>query len=998
MLHFVISFCASVSLLAAPPRPAADPLPSSGSMEPGVSAGVTPLATNEPIGVPPPEAFPPGVATMIEGINFDEGAANSGFYNIPPDPIGAAGPNHVVSVVNTSIEWHTKAGVQQLSQKLGTTSGGFFAPLSPANGTFDPKVIYDQIAGRFVVVTLEKVDNGLASPQPANTSRILIAVSDDSDPNGTWRYFAINAKTTTSGIERWADYPGLAVDEDAIYITNNLFSFAGNGGGYGGTRLWIVNKTPLYAGGAGTFTVHDPYAGGGSATTAQPAHIYGTPPAGATGTFLVSYSGLSDGTNEYLQVVRVDNPLTAPTFSQQYINIGNIDTAAAFPNAPQSGTASLVWTNDSRALNAVWRNNRLYTTASTLPPSGVNAGQVTARFWELNTTTLAAMTQVQSGEIGGEEIAAGAYTFFPSIAVNAAGDICIGFSASAPTIFAGAYAAVRLAGDTLGTVRPALTVAAGTDFYLRTFGGARNRWGDYSGTSVDPANDSDFWIFNEYAMTRGTVFSGEDGRWATRWAKIDVATQPPTLTAPATASTHSTSVPVNFNLPETALAGSVTLAFTGPATRTLTLAASQETSGAHSFSVNPASPVGGAVASISGGATIPNGTYTVTLSYSDTFSNVPATAATANVTIDTTTQTPTLTAPATNATVGNPVGVSLSLPETALAGSVQLIFSGAASRTLTLAATEESSGAHSFSFNPANPTLAPQIASITGGASIPDGVYTITLSYRDALGNAAATAASTNVTLSTNTPPTGGNFTVTPNTGVHEGDPLTLTAAGWTDPNTPLTYQFFLGLASLNSPSASSTLGISAPPPGSYTLKVRVTDSLGAFTDAIQPLTVVAFTSAETWRQFYFDDYHNTGNGADSFDFDSDTLINGIEFAFGTDPTNNLSGPAFLQYTGTFSGGGAVAAKGQPVPGFESIVNGIDFRLLFNRRVNHVADGVTYIPEFSADMTPGSWVPGGTTPSVLATDGTIQVVSVPYLRFIGGKKARFARVRVIIAP
>lgn len=53
--------------------------------------------------------------TTIEGINFDQDASNSGYYHIPPDPIGAAGPTHLVSVTNTSIEWFTKAGVKQNS-------------------------------------------------------------------------------------------------------------------------------------------------------------------------------------------------------------------------------------------------------------------------------------------------------------------------------------------------------------------------------------------------------------------------------------------------------------------------------------------------------------------------------------------------------------------------------------------------------------------------------------------------------------------------------------------------------------------------------------------------------------------------------------------------------------------------------------------------------------------------------------------------------------------
>ena len=40
---------------------------------------------------------------------------------------------------------------------------------------------------------------------------------------------------------------------------------------------------------------------------------------------------------------------------------------------------------------------------------------------------------------------------------------------------------------------------------------------DYSGISLDPADEATFWVFNEYAMTRGTIIGGEDGRWATRY-------------------------------------------------------------------------------------------------------------------------------------------------------------------------------------------------------------------------------------------------------------------------------------------------------------------------------------------------------------------------------------------------------------------------------------------------------------------------------------------------
>ena len=457
----------------------------------------------------------PGLAVGIAGITFDEDATNSGYYHIPPDPIGAAGPNHVVSVVNTSIEWHTKGGTQQHSQSLAN----FFTSLSPATGTFDPKVIYDQYAGRFVVVTLEKT----AAPE---TSVIYVAVSDDSDPNGTWYFHAIDALTDFTGTSAWADYPGLAVDDQAIYITNNLFSFAGV---YQDTYLWIIHKGlsgGFYDNGAATVTVHDPNPGDASDVTMQPAHMFGTPP-GALGTILVRYSGLSDGTNEYIYFIRVEDPTGTPTFSQQFVNVGDIDnTGAAMPGAPQSGTAETVNTNDRRALNAVWRNNKLYLTATVVPGSGTDTGQATAHWFKFDTSTLTAFTLVDQGNVGGEDIAAGAYTFFPSVAVNKRGDMAIGFAASASTIYPGAYYVYRKSSDAAGTVRAAGTIAAGLDYYVRKFGGSRNRWGDYTGTSVDPADDLSFWVFNEYALAKGTNLgdASDLGRWGTYWGKIQMGT------------------------------------------------------------------------------------------------------------------------------------------------------------------------------------------------------------------------------------------------------------------------------------------------------------------------------------------------------------------------------------------------------------------------------------------------------------------------------------------
>jgi len=438
---------------------------------------------------------------------------NGGFVFIPPDSHAAAGPLHVVNVVNTVISFHQKDGTLDHRNSLS----GFFSGLSPATKTFDPKVVYDQYRKRWLVVTLEQTEG----PPPANdTSKIFLAVSDDANPIGAWTVTSFDSKITIGGSTRWADYPGFAVGQDAVYIAVNMFGFSS--GIFGGTRLWIVDKGVgsggFYDGGTAVFSVEDPYAGAGLALTTQPAHMYGAIP-GSADTYLVGYSGLTVGGNDSIQIVRVDDPLGTPIFTHAYEAIGDIDdTSSGLPDAAQLGSATAIEVNDRRALDAVWIDDTIWMTATVLPPTGVNAGQATAYWFEVDTTTPSSLIVADQGMIGGEGIATGASTFFPAVAVNGYGDVTIGFSASDDSIYAGSYFVTRETGDAAGTTGPAQTVVAGTDFYVRTFGGSRNRWGDYSATAVDPV-DGCFWVYNQHAQSRGTVISMEDGRWATAYAR-----------------------------------------------------------------------------------------------------------------------------------------------------------------------------------------------------------------------------------------------------------------------------------------------------------------------------------------------------------------------------------------------------------------------------------------------------------------------------------------------
>ncbi len=527
---------------------------------------IVPGPTLVPKAGPGPMGAPPLSAPAVEGFNFTTNATYNLTYFIPPDPICAAGPLHVIDIGNALIEWRPKAGMTDTPQFIDDLRGFFSALPAPAPnpgpgttlGTFcfDPKVIYDQYAGRFIVIALERWDTNLGNI--SNESRILVAVSKDSDPNNGFWFHAIDSKVNIGGLDRWADYPGLAVDDKAIYITNNMFSWPG---AYGGCRLWIIPKTGAYTGpnNALTFGLYDPYGLSGQpgyAQTTQPSHMFGTPGNGfdgnPLGTFLVSYGGLSDGTNEYIDIVQVTDPLGTPNFNFHQIFVGNIDNTAigSTPDAPQLGSTYLIETNDRRALNAVWRSNNLYLCAEVVPPSGADAGQTTAHWWRFNTTNKVAIALADQGNVGAEDLGAGTYTFFPSVMVDGDLNMAMGFSASNATIYPGAYFTTRMAGDPAGTVSATGTLQVGTDYYKRYFGGTRNRWGDYSGLALCPVGEADFWVFNEYAGQRGDPTSGsqgsEDGRWFTKLGVFRVRV--PTAAGDTPVATHlAQNIPNPFN-------------------------------------------------------------------------------------------------------------------------------------------------------------------------------------------------------------------------------------------------------------------------------------------------------------------------------------------------------------------------------------------------------------------------------------------------------------------
>jgi len=462
-----------------------------------------------------PQIFGP----VTESINYAHDDSLNGWGQTPPDNAGCVGPDHFILSVNSAVEWYTKSGrTRQYSKSLND----FFAPTNPTD-LFDPRVLYDQYNGRYVIFADEEDDN-------SKISFIHFAISKTSDPNDGWYFQKINTKKNISGNDTWLDFPCLGISSEALYLSGNMFTFGTNT--YQATRLWIIDKGLYNGNDTSAVNVYDPSteAGLGSqAFTIFPAHMYGTQPAGVGNFMFSSEWDDNNGHNDLIALFRIDDPLGSsggPLFSVQFLNPGEIhNNSAGVPEAPQKDSNINIDFGDDRAQSCIWRDGAFVGAFTVNPSSGSESGQATNFWFTVNTTNLAVLDLDQQGFIGGEDIAEGTSTAYPAVTMNANGDIGIGFSATAATIYAGSYFAIHQVGDPSGSTQNAQLMHAGLDYYVRTGLPIHvgNRWGDYSSIALDPTEEESFWVFNQYAWTRGNYdsFAKEDGRWATSFAQIE---------------------------------------------------------------------------------------------------------------------------------------------------------------------------------------------------------------------------------------------------------------------------------------------------------------------------------------------------------------------------------------------------------------------------------------------------------------------------------------------
>jgi hypothetical protein len=416
---------------------------------------------------------------------------------IPPDTMGAAGPDHLVSLLNSDFGVFDKATGLLPNQKISLQSfwGSLGTdPEEPANFPFDPKILYDQHSERFIAITL----GGTNAPD----SWIMLAVSSTSNPTGTWDKWAIDADLDNNvQTNNFADFPGLGVDAFNVYITANMF----DGINWQYSKVWVIPKAQLLTNPGPTITSFEffPPLLPGSDFTMQPAHTFGSAP--------VEYF-LFEGAANRLSMAWMDNTSGAPVWHPPVqVLVASYVSSNSLPPARQFGNDNGIHTLDTRLLNVVYRNGALWT-VHTVQSTGT-------------TKTEVAWYKIDPAE--GKFSAQGRISdparwyYYPSIGVNQDDVAAIGFSGSSAREYAGGY--YTIVRPSSGTADPVSLLKPGEAPYYKTGqtlgvpgGGTKNRWGDYSATVVDPTDDVTFWTLQEYAESSVAGVS----QWGTWWGKF----------------------------------------------------------------------------------------------------------------------------------------------------------------------------------------------------------------------------------------------------------------------------------------------------------------------------------------------------------------------------------------------------------------------------------------------------------------------------------------------
>jgi hypothetical protein len=413
------------------------------------------------------------------------------FGGAPPDPNGDVGPNHYVAMSNLHFQIFDKAGTSLYGPAANNTLWSGFGGRCEIDNDGDPIVLYDQLDDRWILTQF-----ALGSSPDYN----CVAVSTTPDPLGTYYRYAFSTPALP-------DYPKYGMWPDALYISSREIGV--------GIGAYAMNRAQIIAGDPSptviSFLATSTSAGGAYniGDGLLPSDMDGVipPPAGSPNYFVGSMDngGQYGAPQDALTVWEFHADFTTPANSTfvltHTIPIAPYDTQ--YPCSPGSRDCIPQPETSNKIDILSYRQRPMFRLAyrnfgdheSLVTNQSVEAAPNIAgmRWWEIRDPGGTPFVYQEGTYAPG--VTDGIHRWMGSIAMDSAGNMALGYSASdATSTYPSVWYTGRLAGDPLGTMPQGEgSIVDGTGSQT-----GYQRWGDYSDITVDPVDDCTFWYVNEY--------------------------------------------------------------------------------------------------------------------------------------------------------------------------------------------------------------------------------------------------------------------------------------------------------------------------------------------------------------------------------------------------------------------------------------------------------------------------------------------------------------------
>ena len=432
----------------------------------------------------PEEIENPLAVAPTVGTNF---LGNELFGGTPADnSMAISNGGIIVSADNATMEIYD-ADAQNPYLFIQTPHYDFFNFLNPAptGNIYDPKVLYDSGADRFIYMIL----HGTSSQQ----SELLICFSQTNNPaTGSWWVYRIQANQGHQG--SWFDYPNIAVSNNELYISGNMFTDAGQNSG---NILFQIEKNACYNG----QNINYQYWANVQDQTQEMAFTMVPLSWGQQGNYGPGVLLVANETSEPSDRIMVFDLTDDMSANNEQLNAYSANTTAFDVGgyAGQSGSNILLDIGDNRIQNGFYLNGFIHFVFC----SDIGQGWNGINYKRIDISNLSVQGST-FGNVGSHDYC------YPAVASSGSGQndksVIIGFLRAGQDIFP-EFRAVNCDHDMQWS--NSVLVKQGEDD-VNIGGQSPDRWGDYSGISRRNGANRTVWAAGCYGMS-GNGFGVNNG-------------------------------------------------------------------------------------------------------------------------------------------------------------------------------------------------------------------------------------------------------------------------------------------------------------------------------------------------------------------------------------------------------------------------------------------------------------------------------------------------------